>query len=654
MKFITNFLITTFFLFSVFSSAYSLSQDMSTYTLAVSHKTFNTLIQIFNSRYIGFDMDLRGKSSKEFIKEFDRLAKDGDFGRKSLLVFLDYICKNYDFEVINTYEKFSEDIIVVNFWDNIAGIFGINMGDDIERAKEAKRILSKLVEYEDQEKQLQIVGDIAKGFQSFLASGEGRFAPLALTILNMFNNRNIFDIECLQEISSEQEDLAKIRKYLQTNLFYFLSENCSDVKESSFKPKLMLEKPLRELERSFKWADFGSAAKAEGSPTLNFLKRFFKEFFGKDEFEFYGNDIFFPYYKYEAGEFVRIFEGMNKGKKRKQGTEEEEEEEEDPEAKDFVVHDDGITYFNANKEKYDVSSLKFDIEETFDFISVCKTFHHFGRRKGNRIERVLARAVKWEDEFGREIEPKANLIEAQQIAMENLLKSLNVGGYLFLELVFYTRNLEIDKNDNNFIIIRRKESNVYQIYSKTIPYKVDYYEDYSSEEDYFLQGRKKSDCKGVLEAYPIFRQDTEIKKQLEKLVKQAYVLVQSYQKRDYSAGVSRFKASEAVKRKESLTKIFEEYLSNVPFDEKLRQEVLNKIMVLEKLINVKEKYTNLEFFRHVVTMEDKLIIGATKDIIEIFVQVLDDVELNLDFLEKYTKEDIEQSLIEIEKICKSA
>jgi hypothetical protein len=494
------------------------------------------------------------------------------------ILFLDMICE--------AFELITKETLVYLFYrkflDGISAIFGIDEAGTEERSKRAKDVLRNVLNLKYTEKKQEIIKDILVTLKitNFHASGKHRFASLALAVVNMFYDRNIFSTEAI-----EGKDISELIHLLRNNLLYTVPQDRDLLLQyeqewcPEYYPELILPKSDKKLDKKkLRWLDIGSAPKIKGAPTLGFLKQTFEELLPDREFEFFGDDIFFPHYNEETLE--PIFQEFNKEKQKS------------------VKYKDGVTYLNAEHDEYNVTSEKFNPgTEKFDFISLCKTFHHFEFSHEESEERDFAEGVLWIDQNENKIDaPKYMLTETQQRVVGNMLSVLNKGGYCFLELsrLNSKHRPKGSFNDDVFIIIRRVDETTYQIFDNVIPYTPEPKIVYPHYIDLVIEPVKDLVVKtlfsnpGILTIYPEAR---PFKVRLLELMRRSDILVFRYQKRDKAPwGTSILEMIEAVRQRKSIKEIYKEYLSEVPKDELKKQLILREIEVLsQRMVQFKEQ-----------------------------------------------------------------
>ncbi|MBI1870652.1 MAG: AAA family ATPase [Chlamydiae bacterium] len=446
-----------------------------------------------------------------------------------------------------------------NILEGIAAIFGLDFANDDERHREAGKILS-IVAALPETRRKEVLENIVRflKFMTWHASGEHRFMPLALAVVNMFEGRDIFSREPIVRFIQINPQF----RYLLD--MYHLYANPFGVEAEwipTHLPSLHLSIPHKD---HYRWLDIGSAPKAYGAPTLNLLRKTFEEALPGTHFSYEGTDAFFPSYSLESGEIRES--AFNSADFRERGQTDVE----------------GVTYLDARIPQNDVMSESFmqnRSAESFDFISLSMTLHHLKKPDEGVERRFLAKGVDWVDESGNAIQPFYLLTQTQQEVVERLLKRLSHQGVCFLNLPrgeIYFEN----QNEDLYLVIQRVGENQYCLYQEAIPFQPEY-EVYSSVE-FLITGLSFPgyNTSGIRSLYP--DETNAFFTEINKWLYRADLLVCHYQGRDAFPWASVRAAVRAINERKGLVEIFSAYLHLVPEDEPLKSRILEGVVQFHK------------------------------------------------------------------------
>jgi hypothetical protein len=453
----------------------------------------------------------------------------------------------------------------------VTSFFGVDEGNDLERINRGREIASYLANSWDKsdeattgmsrKKFLKELIDWIRGV-GITASGEHRFTPLALAVVNLFRGGDLMDPRHLGRMA---RDDPAFRWMTETNLLY---ANPFSVEL----PWIPLRRPIARLPhapvippgRPIRWLDIGSAPKADGSPTLNLLARTFKRWLPEQRFEFIGTDIAFPPWVIRDGKIERFkWDAIDEPTNR------------------FTLH--GIHFWDARNPVNDIGSPQFlshSLDDQFDFISMCAVIHHFGMGQpanSHCLDRDSTGPIRWVEDNGQDIDaPAFDLItEKQKKAINNALRHLNPeGGIFFFYPTLHYETGEV--GEDLYWVIQREGENSYRLLSNGIPLRPDTRR--MESEKCVMNGSHDERFKnpGFEQRYPEW--SAAAKTELGRWLHRADLLVFRYQRRGNGiwAGISRL-AARMNDSNASLRELFEAYLALIPASEHRKAKLLSGV-----------------------------------------------------------------------------
>lgn len=442
----------------------------------------------------------------------------------------------------------------------ISGINAMFSGEEVDDVLEAIRRASPAVRAESIEK-------IIRGFEnySYTATGTHRFVPLALTLVNQLRGRDLFDRRTADELIQAGDEF----KYLsETYPFYANPFGVDEDKIPEYLPSLTLPRP--ETKRVYRWLDIGSAPDNDGAATLNLIRNTFRQFLAEEgEVEISGTDMFFPLYELQDdGSIVEStkfqFDGNGKS----------------------IEPVNDVNYYDAKLARNDATSDEFDLGE-FDYISLCATLHHLAR-PDEEISRMPLADVNLVNENGYQFTENYWLSPTQQKAITNLSNSLSMNGILFLNLTqkYFAKPEDISDEEwrqrlqdesDLFVIIQRTEDDKFTVYNVAVPFRPG--ERTFNSEEYLMQSRRDIIWRhpGIAGRYS--RLPPAFYLEVGRLLHWADLLVYRFQKRGRSVWGRVSDAARVLKRKGTLTEMFEAYLTDVPYGYK--EELLGEVRAID-------------------------------------------------------------------------
>ena len=443
----------------------------------------------------------------------------------------------------------------------LSALFGIDEGNDDKRMAAARKIIPHLTA---NPQILRKAIELLPSYKAWTASSAHRFMPLALAVVNMFEERDIFSPTPIPRLVHANPVFA----YLGNE--YQLLANPQDVPAEfvpTSHPSLVLPRPLPAP--AFRWLDIGSAPKAAGAPTLIALKSALDSLLPGLNFEYYGSDIAVPYFGITpAGEigfshFVEATSGKIRGK----------------------TTIGGITYLDATLPQYDVTQAGFMAGETFDFISLCQILHHL---KQGPFQEISLSSKNITDPAGNNMEEKLKIhfTPAQQGAVDRLLERLSIGGIMFINVTSlrpvpeFSLQYITENNFDMFFVVQRKSEHHYILYADhPIPFR--------PNDDLFaphigvqlVNGLDSGPAKifyhpGVRSIYP--QRPGKFYQEVSNLFARADILAYQYQGWKKGIWGTVLEVVDAIREKKPLPEIFKIYLKNVPDNHPLKQSILKE------------------------------------------------------------------------------
>lgn len=453
--------------------------------------------------------------------------------------------------IIDPQKKIISLTYPINFLMAISSMFGLNEGSDQARyEKVISNILPVIINSPSQKLLNKIRGLLPIYNSTFTASGEHRFYPLLLAMLNILNKENIFSLKNLPE---ELKDYMYNCHPLYSNPFAVAEHSLLDF------PKLNLTIADK---KNYTWLDIGSAPKAQGSPTLNLIKSFIPNI------DCCGSDILFPYFQFNNNKiretpFVKIFKNQYGYFKKNL---------------DFA----GITYLNSSYPEYNILNQQAFKGKNFDFISLCMVFHHLRKVQEKPKEQLISKKILI-GENGRELNEQQKtyfICDSQQKVFDKILEHLTIEGIFFFNLTAYMLDDSSPDNGDAFFIIQKKSADTFLVYDQhPILFnpdlkKYDLSWDLVSGQEKIdaVYSRKHPGLKNVLNLND--RQAEELKK----IFNRADILITRYQYWRESSWYAVRRARLFIRNGEkNLVKIFEDYLRCVPEKEKLKHSILKDL-----------------------------------------------------------------------------
>ncbi|MFC1667908.1 LOG family protein [Chlamydiota bacterium] len=481
-----------------------------------------------------------------FLKEFILTA---DFIR-TIENYISYASKK-------VWEQRDEEALVSGtgrgVFEFIAGIFGIDKGNDDERHNEARKCLEAFYKL-DRDKREEYFTEIKKmaPYFTWTASGKHRFMPLALAVINQMSGNNLFDVSILSRLKGT--DLI-FKKLTAISPVY-------DTRDSeAFVPQLQLI-PHSAEKKNFRWLDIGSAPKRGGAPTLNLLDKSFRELLPDTLFEFVAVDLFYPLLQLSEDDKVVKSEYM---------------------FRDGIYNKENMTFvksFFSDSPQYNpthnIMDKEFDLG-TFDYISLCMTLHHL-RHEGELFREItLVKDFRLVDEMGLPYTRKYFLYQSQQDLLTRLFDSLNDNGVFFLTIVpgWHYINEVISFSDV-FVVIQRK-GDLFIVYENVLPFRPNK-EPFTTEDYLFDPVVPTYQNRGIKGLYP-GASDTWYK-EVKSLLLEADKLAYRYQKLAHSIWARIWEVSQTIGMDPNTTitlgEIFSIYLQDVPDENERKASILHK------------------------------------------------------------------------------
>ncbi|NQU16430.1 MAG: hypothetical protein HQ564_00060 [Candidatus Saganbacteria bacterium] len=446
----------------------------------------------------------------------------------------------------------------------LSACFGLDYGNDQERYARTLELMPRLV---TNPKLFNEVYAVLPRYKAWTASGAHRFMPLALAVVNMFREENVFDGKAIQELQAAEASYSYLTK---KNPFYSNFHNVPQKYVPDFLPSLILPTPSRS--GVYKWLDIASAPKSGGAPTLRVLKAALESCLKGTRFEFYGTDIAMP-----------VFElGKNGEIRRSQFY--------DPSTgwiKPRTVVD-GITYLDAALPEYNVMEDTFLEGEPMDFISLCMALHHLNRPGEAHYELPFS-SLNIVDPQGRSMQNEISLTLApsHQKVLDRLLKRLKIGGYLFTDIHSNgdRRSLEYECDDM-FVVLRREANNKFVFYGDwPIPF-IPNEQIWSPSRDYgLIEGYPRKDegyrhHPSIMGLYP--GRGQEFYKEVQNIFDRAEILAYRYQGWKRGVWGAAIQALKRVQARKSLFDIFQAFLENVPDEDPLKIGILKDVAAAQE------------------------------------------------------------------------
>jgi len=438
--------------------------------------------------------------------------------------------------------------------------FGIDEGNDTKRMEITKKtVIPRLI------KDPALFQEVMRHlpcFSAWTASGRHRLMPVALAVVNMFKNRNIFDRAGIAELLTADPSFRHLAEFhpFYANRFNVPAQFLPDL------PNLTISPPKSRT--NFQWLDIATAPKSHGSPTLNMLRKAFHHCLPGLDFEFHGTDISFPYYTITSQGQITPSPFRQKGVA---GTRNER------------AKLGGIHYYDAGQRHYKALSDSFFADQRFDFVSVCMALHHL-KISGERARRRPFSSLPLVDRYGKQINEQLQLklpLSTQKV-VDRILQRLTIGGLGFFTPFFpnitpHRQSYQHHLSDMFFIVKRVKE-NKYVFYDRhPIPFFPNFPEKSGfspSTDKRFLSGPEKGEAgasalgefvnPGIINLYPGKSQDYYDR--VQRLLYRAELLAFRYQAWGKGIWERARKVAVAMRNrpKPSLPELFAIYLENVP------------------------------------------------------------------------------------------
>jgi hypothetical protein len=579
----------------------------------------NTTIMLLNALY--FDTHWFFKNSIPRLQLISHVNNNWKYHKRFFQILYQLL--------VDYNDNLNFHLFSMRFCDNTAGFFGIDKIDINERAKSVKNVLGILLQMENIQQQKIIMIEMVDSYKkaTFVASNDRRYISLSLAVLNMFMNKPILSNNKI--FTRDKFIKEKSKAYLfygdvpHSKAVVYKEEFITYLRELVGESSQVLPVVLKP---SFNWLDIGCGPKENGAPTLNLLKTILDEHLLNVKFNIFGTDIYFPRHKYDPknkkNPFPKIFQQIHDNKSSE------------------IIND--ITYLNANLPKNDIANSKFNPSQTrYDFISMLKVIHHFGFGEENTkkmkplLEKANGKEVKWVNNDNTI--PKYYLSDTQEKVINNILLSLNKGGYAFLDLgMLSTQDYTNYGHEDYFTIVKRIDENTFEIFDQVIPYVLDTTEPYPSKE-FLLDGNTNEYkpgsslyTKGIKTTYNLTdRQYMEVKE----ILRQADAIVYFFQSRGYAPFVGMYNAMQAINKRKPLTEVFEIYLG--PVKEQLKSITMSnekKEFLKKQIRNILQrisKYDKSLINRIIDELKNKLTFKDVTILPQTFFEKLYDVYLRI-------------------------
>ncbi|OVE78264.1 hypothetical protein BVX98_00925 [bacterium F11] len=503
----------------------------------------------------------------------------------------------------------SRKITEMGALEGISAIFGLSEPNDAKRHEMSLDILDIIFSSFDDalpDPREVMIGQIVEELKktSFHSTGTHRYAPLALALMNQYQNRNLLDQEAIYEsIESEATGLRKkglklirliiqdedgkwswnwglrcytwlaqgltMTPFLRSSLLYSNPYGVRRDYLPHYKPNLTMGNLSHP--DSIRWLDVGVGPKEDGV-SFRIIKQTLEhshpELAAKLQLE--GTDNVFPIYSYDpiTGEIQRSRYATTSGEN----------------DRDSVFSVDGVELFDASKRDHDVTGSRFD-HGKFSHISLVMSLHHFGPLD-HRAERPLGGNVQWVNQGGQTINPVYKLTNQQHETIWRLMGHLQEGGILYLNMTegHYPRGWGMISGNNAdsdmFLVIRREGENQYRLFDQGIPFPPGLSPFRSTE--YLMDGSsgKIYENPGIKALYPYVPR--QFYRRVDEWLKVADMLVFRTQRLDKSVWLGVEKAARAVNERKSLVDIFAAYLEDVPQEEEeLKEKILTGVRELQ-------------------------------------------------------------------------